>query len=59
MNQIVWLAGLLEGEGNFRHQGKSAAIIQLGMTDRDIVERASQIMGNATVRVYQTQASEA
>jgi hypothetical protein len=39
-----WLAGLLEGEGCFKLNRYSPQIA-LAMTDRDIVERASKIMG--------------
>ena len=45
---IYWLAGLLEGGGCFRSRGKSTLIIQLWMTDRDIVERAHTLMGATT-----------
>ena len=40
---IAWLAGLLEGEGCFRHTA-STPIIHLSMTDRDVVARAAAIM---------------
>lgn len=47
---IVWLAGLLEGEGSFDlHRGRYPRI-RLAMTDRDIVDRAAAIMGT-TVRL--------
>ncbi len=43
---LVWLAGLLEGEGTFDlHRGRYARI-RLGMTDRDVVGRAATIMGS-------------
>lgn len=48
---IIWLAGLLEGEGCFylRKQragnGRSVPTISLEMTDRDVVERAKWIAG--------------
>jgi len=51
---IAWLAGLLEGEGNFspagpsRSGGKSVTRgmnISLSMSDRDVVERAAKMMG--------------
>lgn len=44
---ICWIAGLLEGEGYFgmRKSGgyKGTPVIQLQMTDRDIVSRASEL----------------
>jgi hypothetical protein len=41
---LVWLAGLLEGEGCFDlHRGRYPRI-RLGMTDRDVVERAADLM---------------
>lgn len=41
---LYWLAGLLEGDGSFRLKGRDP-VITLGMTDEDIVVRATQIMG--------------
>lgn len=48
---IYWLAGLLEGEGSFLlrsgHASKGALpVVQLGMTDRDVVEKARRVMGH-------------
>lgn len=46
--EIIWLAGLLDGEGSFVFQGQEpykTPAIQLEMTDKDIVERAARIMG--------------
>ena len=55
--EILWLAGLLEGEGYFRFcygTGRSRTNTQLGvvlqMTDKDIVERAARIMGAPSVK---------
>ena len=42
MLDLVWLAGLLEGEGCFTVS--NTQIISLGMNDKDVVERASRIM---------------
>ncbi len=43
---IIWLAGLLEGEGCFNMSGSrnGSARISLNMTDKDVVERAASIM---------------
>lgn len=44
-DDLLWLAGLLEGEGSFdAHRGKYPRI-RLAMTDRDIVGRAASLMG--------------
>ena len=41
---LVWLAGLLEGEGSFdAHRGRYPRI-RLAMTDRDVVGRAASLM---------------
>ena len=46
---IVWLAGLLEGEGSFKIQTtggyRGSVCIALQMTDKDTVERAAQLLG--------------
>lgn len=43
---ISWLAGLLEGEGCFTSRGgRPTPIIQLCMTDKDVVIRAARILG--------------
>lgn len=44
-DDLLWLAGLLEGEGSFdAHRGKYPRI-RLAMTDRDVVGRAASLMG--------------
>lgn len=46
---LAWLAGLLEGEGSFLfHRGKSL-VIQMAMTDEDVVRRAHKIAGVGNV----------
>jgi hypothetical protein len=41
---LIWLAGLLEGEGTFdSHRGKYPRV-RLAMTDRDVVGRAASLM---------------
>lgn len=56
---LVWLAGLLEGEGTFDlHRGRYPRV-RLAMTDRDVVERAASLMGascRVTLRVAPYQA---
>lgn len=47
---LIWLAGLLEGEGTFdAHRGRYPRI-RLAMTDRDIVGRAASLM-DAKIRL--------
>lgn len=44
-DDLLWLAGLLEGEGSFDlHRGRYPRI-RLGMTDRDVVGRAATLLG--------------
>lgn len=44
---LYWLAGLLEGEGYFTYS--KSATISLQMTDRDIVERVSNLFGGKSI----------
>lgn len=58
--ELIWLAGLLEGEGHFRFQplkGKKSCFynVVLAMIDKDVVERASRIMGSRSVRRINSQ----
>lgn len=49
-DDLVWLAGLLEGEGTFDlHRGKYPRI-RVGMSDRDVIGRAATLLG-AKVRL--------
>ena len=49
-DDLLWLAGLLEGEGSFdAHRGKYPRI-RLAMTDRDVVGRAASVM-DAKIRL--------
>lgn len=44
---IIWLAGLLEGEGTFDlHRGKYPRV-RVSMTDRDVVGRAATLFGSS------------
>ncbi|UVK59046.1 LAGLIDADG endonuclease [Microbacterium phage Cen1621] len=43
-DDLLWLAGLLEGEGTFDLQRGIYPRIRLAMTDRDIVGRAASLM---------------
>jgi len=42
-SDLMWLAGLIEGDGCF-YQSKGRAKIQIEMIDKDVIERASKIM---------------
>lgn len=44
-DDLIWLAGLLEGEGTFDAQRGKYPRIRVGMTDRDVVGRAATLMG--------------
>lgn len=45
-DDLIWLAGLLEGEGTFDlHRGRYPRI-RVGMSDRDVVGRAAHLMGS-------------
>jgi len=49
MLDVAWLAGLIEGEGCFvvSSPGRRRHMtMALGMTDRDVVERAARLMGS-------------
>lgn len=46
----IWLAGLLEGEGAFDVSKGVYPRVRVGMTDRDTIERAAELMG-ATPRL--------
>ena len=61
---IVWLAGLLEGEGCFSLDGNGAKsrgygklVIVLQMTDRDVVARAAKILGGPVAGPYRPKVS--
>jgi hypothetical protein len=43
-DDLLWLAGLLEGEGSFDAQRGRYPRIRLAMTDRDVVGRAASLM---------------
>ena len=49
-DDLLWLAGLLEGEGTFDLHKRKYPRIRLGMTDRDVVGRAADLLG-ANLRV--------
>lgn len=57
----AWLAGLLEGEGAFiphRRRGRVYPTVSLKMTDRDVVDRAADLMGGR-VHLHHTAAMRA
>lgn len=51
INELYWLAGILEGEGSFsikkqynKGKGRSRPWIQIGMTDKDVIERVAKLL---------------
>lgn len=52
-DDVIWLAGLCEGEATFDlHRGKYPRV-RIGMTDRDIVGRAATLIGSrVTLRFH-------
>lgn len=49
-DDLLWLAGLIEGEGCLDLQRDTYPRIRVAMTDRDTVERVAHLIGS-TVRV--------
>lgn len=49
---VHWLAGLLEAEGYFGCDSHGTLLINLGMIDEDVVNRAARLFGS-TVHVHQ------
>jgi hypothetical protein len=43
--EMAWLAGLIEGEGCFGWNKSNFGSITIGMSDRDVIERAAVILG--------------
>lgn len=57
-DELMWLAGLLEGEGYFGATGargcdKRYAVVNLSMTDEDVVRRAAKLMESSVNGPYQ------
>lgn len=50
IKDIYWIAGLLEGEGFFGLRRGKDLVIQLVMTDKDVVERCRAILGFGAAR---------
>lgn len=48
---VLWLAGLLEGEGSFYRQQSAPLCIKLTTTDKDIAESAGALMYGGTVNL--------
>ncbi len=47
-HEVIWLAGLLEGEGcfNVRKDKNMQPRVSIEMTDKDIIERAAKLFGS-------------
>lgn len=53
--EIGWVAGIIEGEGNFHAPGnRNPMQIRVGMTDRDIIERLLKVTGVGTITIRET-----
>lgn len=50
MLELGWIAGLLEGEGCFQHRRNGDLLIQVVMTDGDIIGRLKTLLGFGTLR---------
>lgn len=44
-DDLMWLAGLLEGEGSFDLRDERYPRVRVGMTDRDVVGRVATLLG--------------
>ena len=49
LNDVYWVAGLIEGEGSFDYN-RGTVRIQVAMTDRDIIDRLRTIVNFGSVR---------
>jgi hypothetical protein len=47
-HDVHWLAGLLEGEACFTSAQSKSPVIQVSMTDRDVIERVGVLLGAKT-----------
>lgn len=57
-DELMWLSGLLEGEGYFgltgaRGTDKRYPVISVSMTDKDVIERAAAALGTPVNGPYQ------
>lgn len=48
---VAWAAGIFEGEGCLTKRGRTSGEAQVGMTDKDIVERFGAIIGVGRLHV--------
>lgn len=48
--QIHWIAGLLEGEGCFYQRRNGDVLVQVAMTDGDVIGRLQAILGFGTLK---------
>jgi len=52
LTTIAWAAGLFEGEGNCRIGTRGRPVVQLRMTDEDVVRRFADAVGCGNVKQY-------
>jgi NADPH-dependent glutamate synthase beta subunit-like oxidoreductase len=53
--ELAWIAGLLEGEGNFhvqRPRGRGCLVVRFGSTDRDVADTVRTVLGAKKVNTY-------
>lgn len=58
-DDLIWLAGLLEGEGSFDLHRQRYPRIRVAMTDRDVVGRAASLMGSSIRLTLRTDGNKA
>jgi len=44
VKEFYWLAGIIEGEGNFSIKNNSSPTITISMTDEDVIDRVAKIL---------------
>src|ERR1700744_662652 len=57
MNDIAWAAGLFEGEGSVRYEGKRqhTLYLSMGSADKDVIDRFVAIVGGHVKGPYRGQ----
>lgn len=49
VEEVAWVAGLLEGEGSFMVQKKGSLCVSCSMTDEDVVRKLHELTGMGSV----------
>lgn len=58
VKDLMWLAGLLEGEGSFSVNAGIYPRISVRMTDKDVVDRAAGMLGTITTGPFKCKGKE-